>query len=511
MRFSALLTALPPELAPRETRVADDPPIRNLCIDSRRVAPGDLFVALPGAETDGHDHVPEALSLGASALLLERSVPDLPDDVARAFAPDTRRALAPLAAQFFGHPSRRLELVGVTGTNGKTSTTYLVESILARAGRSVGLIGTVEMRYAEVHQRTLNTTPESIDLQRTLRAMLDRGIEAVAMEVSSHGVALGRIDGCRFAIVACTNVTQDHLDFHRTMEEYLDTKLQFFRRFLAPDGLAVVNADDASAAAFEAAAKEAGARLLRVSRRAGQGDVTLCEADVQLGGTRARLQLPDGSLETRLPLLGDFNLENMLVATAVAVGLGVPREDIAAGLSSCPQVPGRVERVGPESPGLPTVLVDYAHTPDAVEKLLAAVRPLAQGRLIALFGCGGDRDRGKRRLMAEAVARYGDRVIATSDNPRSEDPLRILADVEKGLRDLQKVEAAQLDGTSRSYASLPDRREAIELAVRIARPEDTVVLAGKGHEDYQIVGRERLPFDDRVEARRALERRQEGR
>jgi UDP-N-acetylmuramoyl-L-alanyl-D-glutamate--2,6-diaminopimelate ligase len=504
-----LLTALPSALAPRETRIADDPPIRNLCIDSRRVAPGDLFVALRGALTDGHDHVLQALELGASALLVERTVPGLPDDTARALVTDTRQALAPLSAHFFGHPSAQLDLIGVTGTNGKTSTTYLVESILAKADRRVGLIGTVEVRYADVQQRTINTTPESIDLQRTLRSMLDAGIDAVAMEVSSHGVALGRVDGSRFAVAACTNVTQDHLDFHGTMEDYLETKLDFFRRYLAPGSLAVVNADDGSAGAFEAAAKEAGARLLRVSRRAGQGDVTLGAVEITLTGTRAELVLPSGNLAVELPLLGEFNLENMLVAVGIAVGLDVAPESIAAGLADCPQVPGRIERVGPESPSLPTVLVDYAHTPDAVDKLLRAVRPLARGRLIALFGCGGDRDRGKRPLMAEAVAAHADRVIATSDNPRTEDPLRILADVEAGLGKLERVEPAELDTTERGYATLPDRREAIGLAVRIARAEDTVVLAGKGHEDYQIVGRERFPFDDRVEARRALLRRED--
>jgi UDP-N-acetylmuramoyl-L-alanyl-D-glutamate--2,6-diaminopimelate ligase len=235
--------------------------------------------------------------------------------------------------------------------------------------------------------------------------------------------------------------------------------------------------------------------------------VALEGADVTLEGSRLRLRLPSGPLPAELPLLGEFNLENALVATGIAVALGVAPDAIARGLRACPQVPGRMERVGVDLPGAPSVLVDYAHTPDAVEKLLRAVRPLARGRLVALFGCGGDRDRGKRPLMAEAVARHADRVIVTSDNPRSEDPLRILADVEKGLGALRRVEPDALDAAEHAYASLPDRRAAIELAVRIARPEDTVLLAGKGHEDYQIVGREKLPFDDRVEARRALLRR----
>jgi UDP-N-acetylmuramoyl-L-alanyl-D-glutamate--2,6-diaminopimelate ligase len=505
MRLSALLAALPPALAPRQEAPGEDPAIRGLSIDSRRVSPGDLFVALPGHHTDGHDHVPEALRLGAAALLVERPVEA--GDRPAVVVPDTRRALAPLSAHFFGDPSSRLALIGVTGTNGKTSTTYLVESILARAGRRVGLIGTVELRYAEVRQRTLNTTPESLELQRTLRHMLDRDLDAVAMEVSSHGVALGRIDGCRFAAAALTNVSQDHLDFHGTMEDYVDAKLEFFRRFLGRHALAVVNADDATAPDFEAAAKEAGARVLRVSRRPGAGEVTLESAEVRLEGSRVRLALPSGPLESELPLVGDFNLENLLVATGIAAGLGVAPDAIAEGIATCPQVPGRVERVGVETPGAPTVLVDYAHTPDAVDKLLQAVRPLARGRLIVLFGCGGDRDRGKRPLMAEAVARSADHVIVTSDNPRTEDPLRILADVEEGLRKLHRVEPDDLDETPGGYASVVDRRQAIELAIRVARPEDTVVLAGKGHEDYQILGRERFPFDDRQEALRALEAR----
>ncbi len=505
MRLSALLQALPPALAPGAPALAADPVIRGICIDSRRVSPGDLFVALPGQYADGHDHLPEALRLGAAALLVERwpagDAPACP--VVR--VSDSRRALAPLAARFFGEPSRELVLVGVTGTNGKTSTTFLVESILAAAGRQVGLIGTVETRYADVRQHALNTTPESLELQRTLRHMLDRGVDAVAMEVSSHGIALGRIAGCCFAVAALTNVTQDHLDFHGSMELYLDSKLDLFRHHLREGGCAVVNADDPSASAFETAAKDAGARLVRASRRRDAGaEVVLEAADVTLERSRVRVRLPSGPLEAELPLIGEFNLENMLVAVGIATALGVPPDAIARGIRACPQVPGRMERVGADLAGAPSVLVDYAHTPDAVEKLLRALRPLAKGRLVALFGCGGDRDRGKRPLMAEAVARHADRVIVTSDNPRSEDPLRILADVEQGLGALRRVAPEELDGAERAFASLVDRRAAIGLALRIARPEDTVVLAGKGHEDYQIVGREKLPFDDRVEARRAL-------
>ena len=516
MRLSDLLEALPPGLAPIEILRSDgreDPAIRGIQIDSRAVAPGDLFVALRGSQADGHHFLGAAAKLGAVAFLVEA----LPEGVDLEGRPivvvrDTRRALAPLATRFYGAPSAELTLVGVTGTNGKTSTTYLVESILQAAGRNVGVVGTVEVRYAQERHRAINTTPESLELQRLLRAMRTQGVDAVAMEVSSHGLALGRVDGCRFTVGAITNLTQDHLDFHGTMEAYRDAKALLFVRHIAPDGAAVVHLDDSFAPAFVDAARTAGVRLVTTSRNPKTGaDVALLSADVSLSGTRASVRLPPAlgttPLDVTLPLIGDFNLENMLVAVGIAAALGVAPAHIAAGLAAVPQVPGRVERVDTDLSGAPTVLVDYAHTPDAVEKLLRTVRPLAHGRLITVFGCGGDRDRAKRPLMAQAVARWSDRVVATSDNPRTEDPMAILADLERGLTGLCRVGAVALQATPRSYAVLPDRRGAIELALAIAQPEDTVVIAGKGHEDYQIVGRERLPFDDREEARRALARR----
>jgi UDP-N-acetylmuramoyl-L-alanyl-D-glutamate--2,6-diaminopimelate ligase len=507
MRLSELLLSLPPALAPRELRDGDAV-IRGICHDSRRVAPGDLFVALRGSAVDGHAYLREAARLGASAFLVE-DVPPGTDVGGRpvAIVPDTRRALAPVACRFYGHPADELSLVGVTGTNGKTSTTFLIESILAAAGRRAGLIGTVEIRYHDVRVRTVNTTPESLELQRTLRAMRTEGIDHVVMEVSSHGVALGRIDGCRFAVGAFTNLTQDHLDFHGTMEAYRAAKAAFFRSHLRPGGAAVLNADDPAAPAFAEAAQEAGAWLVRVSRDpASDADVVLESAELDLARTRARLRLPAGRLDVTLPLIGDFNLENLLVAVGSAVALGVTPEAIAAGVAACPQVPGRVERVGADLPDAPTVLVDYAHTPDAVEKLLRTLRPLARGRLVTVFGCGGDRDRSKRPLMAESAARWSDRVVATSDNPRSEDPAAILREVEAGLKSLRRVEPDALGAATGVYAVVLDRREAIARAIACARREDMVLIAGKGHEDYQIVGRERLPFDDRLEARAALER-----
>jgi UDP-N-acetylmuramoyl-L-alanyl-D-glutamate--2,6-diaminopimelate ligase len=325
------------------------------------------------------------------------------------------------------------------------------------------------------------------------------------MEVSSHGLALGRVTGCRFDAAAITNLTQDHLDFHGNMEAYAEAKSLLFRSHLKAGGVGVVNLDDPLAERFLAATREGGARTLGVTRRRDvEAEVRVESAEVSLSGVRARLALPSGPLDLVLPLVGDFNVENLLVAVGIAVGLGVPPADIARGVASCPQVPGRMERVASDTNTAPVVLVDYAHTPDAVEKLLATVRPLTKGRLVAVFGCGGDRDRSKRPLMARAVARFADRVVATSDNPRTEDPLLILADVEPGLAALRKVPADRLDASPGSYAVVPDRREAIALGVGLAAPGDIVVIAGKGHEDYQIVGHEKLPFDDRIEATRAL-------
>ena len=517
MRLSALLAALEAEHAPQRSERApqDDPVVRGITYDSREVSPGDLFVALVGAVTDGHDYLEAALKLGAVALLVEDEEKAIAATEAASQAvpvvvvSDARRAMAPIAVRFFGDPAAELRLVGITGTNGKTSTSYLTESILARTGDSIGLIGTVEIRYANERLRAVNTTPESLDLQRVLRSMRTQGVGAAVMEVSSHGLELGRVTGCAFSVAAITNVTQDHLDFHGSMDAYLESKLLLFRKHLAAGGVAVVNVDDPSAPRSIAAAEGAGARVIRATRRADvDAEVKLLEADIRLAGTRARLQLPAGELAVELPLLGDFNLENLVVACGIASALDVPLPAIAEGVARCPQVPGRMELVGPGSAGdesdVPTVIVDYAHTPDAVDKLLSAVRPLATGRLITLFGCGGDRDRAKRPMMAEAVARHSDRVVATSDNPRTEDPGQILDDVEVGLRGLTRVEPDDLDGSEASYAVEIDRRAAIDLAVRVARAGDTVVLAGKGHEDYQIIGRNKLPFDDREEAGRAL-------
>jgi len=505
MRLATLLASLPAhhgaEVLP-DGEEARRTIVRGITYDSRAVAPGDLFVALRGELHDGHDYLADAVALGAAALVVE-APPDADPGVPVVRVRHARPALAPLARAFFGDPAGELALVGVTGTNGKTSTTYLLESILRHTRRRVGLIGTVEIRYPGERLRAVNTTPESLDLQRTLRAMRTADVDTVVMEVSSHGLELGRVEGCRFRAVALTNLTPEHLDFHADMDAYRDAKLRLYRDHLGEGDVAVVNVDDPRSGAFCEAARDVGARLVTTSA-ADDADVVQEEAQVGLEGSRVRLRVDGEPWELGCPLVGEFNLENLRVAVALAWGLGVDAATVVAGIAACPQVPGRIERVTAGGPAEPTVLVDYAHTPDAVEKLLRTVRPLAEGRLVTVFGCGGDRDRGKRPAMAEAVARWSDRVVLTQDNPRTESPARILADVEPGLGKLRRVEAMRLDGEDESYCVEPDRRAAIQLAVAIARPDDIVVVAGKGHEDYQIVGREKLPFDDRAEARRAL-------
>jgi UDP-N-acetylmuramoyl-L-alanyl-D-glutamate--2,6-diaminopimelate ligase len=512
MQFSSLLAALPKELAPPASMHRDlgsDPVIRGISYDSRKVAPGDLFVALVGSASDGHDYLDRAITLGAVALLVQTNSENTQNlGVAIAQVPDTRRSLAAIATRFYGEPANEVTLIGITGTNGKTSTSYLVESILGRARKRTGLIGTVEVRYAGNAAPSVNTTPESLELQSTLRNMRTQNVDHVVMEVSSHGLELGRVLGCTFNIAAVTNVTQDHLDFHGNMEAYLASKLLLFSQYLDAAGCAVVNLDDSCASQFVDVAKARGARVITVTRDATTpADVRLVSADITLSGSRVCIELPTGNVDLDVPLVGDFNLENLLVACGICVGLGLETEAIAEGVRACPQVPGRMEVVADDAPDAPTVIVDYAHTPDAVEKLLAAVRSLSTGRLITVFGCGGDRDRKKRPLMAQAVAQSSDLALATSDNPRTEDPAAILVDVEAGLNDMQCVGIDALDASARAYSVVVDRREAIAHAIAIARKDDAVVLAGKGHEDYQIVGTTKLPFDDRDEARRALQQR----
>jgi UDP-N-acetylmuramoyl-L-alanyl-D-glutamate--2,6-diaminopimelate ligase len=448
-------------------------PISSICIRSSEVRPGALFACIPGARSDGHDFAAEAALRGAAALLVERF---LPIDLPQARVERVRAALGPVAAAFFGHPSRRLRMVGVTGTNGKTTTTFLLASIFREQGWRAGLIGTTGVRIGDRSVPFPRTTPEAPDLQRLLAEMVEEGVEAVAMEVSSHGLDQRRVDGTRYAVAVFTNLSQDHLDYHASMEEYLAAKARLFTP--AFSDRAVVNHDSPEGRRLAACG------LPTVTYGLDAGADVRAE-DVRT--TRDGISFRVADLEIRSRLRGLFNVENCLAALAAARELGVDDGAIARGIAAVGSVPGRVETV--EAGQAFLVLVDYAHTPDGLENVLRAARQLASGRLICVFGCGGDRDRSKRPLMGRAATSRADLTIVTSDNPRSEDPLAIIAEIEPGARE-----------GGGAFEIEPDRRRAIARAVRVAREGDVVVIAGKGHETYQELADRTVPFDDRAVA-----------
>ncbi|MGH3033399.1 MAG: UDP-N-acetylmuramoyl-L-alanyl-D-glutamate--2,6-diaminopimelate ligase [Gaiellaceae bacterium] len=458
--------------------------VTDLVYDARLASPGALFACVPGLRADGHDFARDAVAGGAVALLVEREL-DLP--VPQLVVADARRAMALAADTFFGHPTRELQVAGITGTNGKTTTAFLLYAILAAAKRRPGLLGTVELRIGGERRAVTRTTPEAIDLQRTFREMLDAGDRSCAMEASSHGSQLRRLTGTRFAALVFTNLSQDHLDLHGTMEAYFDAKRQLFAE-PDPDGNrspAAVNVGDAHGRRLADELRALDVRLLTFG-------LTL-EADVRAEAMRLTADgasfVADG-LELRTRLRGRFNVENVLAAVAAARLLDVPDEAIVVGVRHVAGVPGRFEPV--EEGQAFTVLVDYAHTPEALENVLAEARTLTNGRLVCVFGCGGDRDRAKRPLMGEVAGRLADRVIVTSDNPRSEEPLAIIEEILAGVRGDAEVE--------------PDRAAAIARAVDEAEEGDVVVIAGKGHEQGQEFRDRTVPFDDREVAREALRR-----
>ena len=442
--------------------------VSSIEFDSRRVLPGALFCCVPGQRTDGHLHAADAVKDGATSLLCDRFL-DLEVTQVRVAPGAVRPAMAEVASAFYDHPSRALATVGVTGTNGKTTVTQLVRSVLDGAGRPTGVIGTLEGE---------RTTPEAPVLQRLLAELRDAGRTAVAMEVSSHALTQHRVDGIVFDVAAFTNLSREHLDHHRTMEEYFEAKAGLFDR--SRSKLAVVNVDDPWG--LRLAGELAGADVVPV-RRSDAEDVVL-----SVGSSSFRWR----GVPVTLPLSGIFNVDNALLAAAIATALGVDDEQVAEGLGVAPVLPGRMEVVSAGAPFV--VIVDYAHTPAGLEEALRAARGLAgSGRVISLFGCGGDRDPGKRPEMGAAAARWSDVVVLTSDNPRSEDPAAIIDQVRAGI------------GAGVDLVVDPDRGHAIVVAVGLARAGDVVVLAGKGHETTQTVGGQLLPFDDRAEARRALD------
>ncbi len=471
--------------------------VRGISYDSRQTKPGDLFVCIRGFTRDGHDFLRAAWAAGAVAALVERS--DIPESALQGGpvvkVGDSRKGLALAASRFYDHPSRKLTLVGVTGTNGKTTTTYLIESVLRRAGHRVGLIGTIAYRFGEIEIDAARTTPESSDLQILLNRMVGLGADSAVIEVSSHALALHRVDGCEFDVGVFTNLTQDHLDFHGTMEAYRRTKLSLFEglgvgRTKSTEKAAVINLDDPAADLFIEAAR------VRCYTYSLERPADLSPTDIRIGldGIRCRLQTLWGTTEILSPLLGRYNLSNILATAATGLHLGASLSEVAEGVSELRHVPGRCERVD-EGQGF-GVMVDYAHTPDALQRVLHMARECCPSRLIVIFGCGGDRDRGKRPLMGEAAVRLADFTVITSDNPRSENPHRIIGEIEGG--------AKKVWGQGKRYVIIPDRAMAIREALSLAQQGDMVVIAGKGHETHQILSDRTIPFDDRQVAREAL-------
>jgi UDP-N-acetylmuramoyl-L-alanyl-D-glutamate--2,6-diaminopimelate ligase len=480
-----------------------DVPVTGVAYHSREVTPGGLFVALKGCLTDGHLYLAASLDAGARVVVTEQELAP-PPGVTVVRVPQARLALAHISAAFYSHPSRELTLVGITGTNGKTSTTYILEAILNAAGCRVGVVGTVNYRVGESTWPAPVTTPESLDLQRLLREMRTRGVTHVFLEVSSHALDLRRVDGARFAAAVFTNLSQDHLDYHRDLDDYFAAKSRLFLEILAngrpSPGLAVLNLDDPRGRQLQGAVR--GPALTYGLHPASQ--VRPLSYRFRQDGLSAHLTTPAGEVKITSRLVGPFNLANILAAAATALGLGIDPDAVARGIAALPGVPGRLERFGPpEGPG---VFVDYAHTPAAITQALGALQTLNFSRLITVFGCGGDRDRGKRPLMGQAAAAGSQLVIVTSDNPRTENPLAIIGEIEPGLAacGLPRINAAAAKHGDSGYLVIPDRREAIRLAVALARPGEAVLVAGKGHEDYQIWGTERRHFDDREEVALAL-------
>jgi UDP-N-acetylmuramoyl-L-alanyl-D-glutamate--2,6-diaminopimelate ligase len=481
----------------------EGPEIHALHYSSHTVGPGGLFIALRGLKADGHAYIDDALARGAAALVAERRVEAA---VPLVLVPNARRALAELAARFYGEPSQALTVVAVTGTNGKTTTTFLIESMLRQAGRKTGLIGTIETRYAGCALASAVTTPESLDLQRILAEMRAEGITHVVLEASSHAVDQFRIHACRMDAAVFTNLSQDHLDYHGDMTAYWRAKKRLFTEHLtdgpkAGRATAVLNTDNRYGREL---ARELPGKVIRVGSTpdcAVQATDTACRLD----GIHGTLILPGERFTFDSPLVGRHNVENILCAAGAAAALGIPAGAIRAGIAALSHVPGRLERVG--GGGDRRVFVDYSHTPDALENALSALRAIGAPRIICVFGCGGDRDRTKRPMMGAISARLSDLSVVTSDNPRSEPPEAIISEILPGLHSAGAVEtAAGGPHGGKRFIVEPDRRRAIEIALAAAGPGDTVLIAGKGHETYQIIGPRTIHFDDREEAAAVLER-----
>ncbi|NTW76574.1 MAG: UDP-N-acetylmuramoyl-L-alanyl-D-glutamate--2,6-diaminopimelate ligase [Syntrophaceae bacterium] len=481
--------------------------VSTVCYSADECRKDSVFVAIPGLKHDGHDFIGNAIARGAKYIVHERDL-QFPPSVTAVRVAGSRRALGILARNYFGNPSADLVMIAVIGTNGKTTITYLLESILKAAGFKCGVLGTVNYRFNDKVYPAPNTTPESYEMQKILRQMVDDGVTHVVAEVSSHAIDLKRVDDCDFDLGIFTNLTRDHLDYHQTMENYFQAKKRFFSEVLPQSRKVhhqkmVINNDD-----------QWGQKILtEVPLPAltygieGDCSVKAIDYELSLSGISAGINVSGKSYSVSSPLIGKFNLYNILAAVSAASILDIPQPVIESGINNMSCVPGRLESVASKS-GL-HVFVDYAHTDDALRRVLQNLTALKKKRIITVFGCGGNRDRGKRPLMAEAAVSYSDLTIVTSDNPRLEDPLEIIREIETGIdqEKIKKVDINNADIASdvHSYTVVPDREKAIEAAIGIASSGDIVFIAGKGHEDYQIIGTKKMPFDDRKIAAHALQ------
>ena len=473
--------------------------ITGMAYDSRQVRPGDLFVAIRGHHADGHGFIEKAIEKGAAAVAAEKFT-GREAKAATILVPDSRKALSKLALAFYVNPFKNITAIGITGTSGKTTTTYLLESIVKASGGEPGVLGTVNYRYSDKKIPAPVTTPESLDLIRLSREMVDHGVSHIVMEVSSHALDQGRTQDCPFSVAVFTNLSRDHLDYHNTMEGYFSAKSRLFKG-LQPDPsgrapAAVINLDDPRG-------KDLAAMTQAKVFTYGFGKEPHISADDVRADTRGmkfRLRTPAGDAVVRSPLIGDFNIYNILAAAGAGLALNLPMEGVVRGIEAVKSIPGRLERVENRR-GL-TLVVDYSHKPDALLKAMTSLKPYVKGRLITVFGCGGDRDRGKRYDMGRLAGEHSDVAFITSDNPRSEDPLSIVKEIEKGMLDSGLKKGGNTH-PGRGYFLEVDRRQAIRKAVAMADEADVVLIAGKGHEDYQIIGSEKRPFSDQEEAARA--------
>ena len=491
-----------------------DAEIGSIHYRAKEVKPNGMFVAIPGNTADGHDFIDEALKRGAAAIVVEKEfhpqasqIDGQPSTEAIMIqVSNTRQALANLSAAFYGNPSERLVIIGITGTNGKTTTAYLIEGILLQAGYAVGVIGTINYRFAGKTFDNPITTPESQDLQRTLAEMLSAGVTHVVMEASSHAIDLYRIQCCWLDIAVFTNLSQDHLDFHGDMQSYWASKKRLFTHYLdsgpkKDQAQAVINCDSPYG---QELVELLDIPLITTGRENGCA-ITPATAQCELSGIAGTIATPDGTFDFISPLVGQHNVDNILCATGVAAALHLLPDTIKSGVEALSHIPGRLERIDNDTGRF--VYVDYAHTPDALQNVIRALRDITTQRIICVFGCGGDRDRAKRP-MSEIAAKHCDLSIVTSDNPRTEEPLAIIDHILEGTKRVNgfaySLAEVMTGFDTKGFVVEPDRRRAIKLGIAVSRPGDTILIAGKGHEPYQILGKTTVPFDDREEARRAL-------